>query len=196
MAKNVTAHSYDFYLDDETNKCTVNDGDDVVIGGMITSKTIKFTKKNQAMAFITLEDLFGSVEVIIFPRDYEKNKHLIEEDNRVFIKGRVQADEDKDAKLICSLMVSFNDVPLDIWIRFKNREEYELSVDELEAIPYDSHGRERLVIYLEEEKNRKIMPHFYSISNNSDVMNRLVEKHGQKNVIVVEKQIEFGRERV
>jgi DNA polymerase-3 subunit alpha len=196
MVKNVTAHSYDFYLDDETNKCTVNDGADVVIGGMITSKTIKFTKKNQAMAFITLEDLFGSVEVIIFPRDYEKNKHLIEEDNRVFIKGRVQADEDKDAKLICSRMVSFNDVPLDIWIRFKNREEYELSVDELEAIPYDSHGRERLVIYLEEEKNRKIMPHFYSISNNSDVMNRLVEKHGQKNVIVVEKQIEFGRERV
>ncbi len=196
MAKNVTAHSYDFYLDDETNKCTVNDGADVVIGGMITSKTIKFTKKNQAMAFITLEDLFGSVEVIIFPRDYEKNKHLIEEDNRVFIKGRVQADEDKDAKLICSRMVSFNDVPLDIWIRFKNREEYELSVDELEAIPYDSHGRERIVIYLEEEKNRKIMPHFYSISNNSDLMNRLVEKHGQKNVIVVEKQIEFGRERV
>jgi DNA polymerase-3 subunit alpha len=93
-------------------------------------------------------------------------------------------------------MVSFNDVPLDIWIRFKNREEYELAVDELEALPYDSHGRERLVIYLEEEKNRKIMPHFYSISNNSDLMNRLVEKHGQKNVIVVEKQIEFGRERV
>lgn len=54
---------------------------------MITAKTVKLTKNGQQMAFVTLEDMVGSVEVIVFPRDYESKKQLLNEDAKVFISG-------------------------------------------------------------------------------------------------------------
>lgn len=72
LKKNVTAGCRDFMLDEETHKATVADGAMVIIGGMITDKTIKYTRNNQTMAFITIEDLLGSVEVIVFAREYRK----------------------------------------------------------------------------------------------------------------------------
>lgn len=102
LKKNVTAGCRDFMLDEETHKATVADGAMVIIGGMITDKTIKYTRNNQTMAFITIEDLLGSVEVIVFAREYEKYRNLLEVDNKVLIKGRAQAEEEKNAKLICT----------------------------------------------------------------------------------------------
>lgn len=64
------------------------DGSKAVIGGMITTKTIKYTKTNKAMAFLTVEDLVGTVEVVVFPKDYEKNQQWMNEDEKVFIRGR------------------------------------------------------------------------------------------------------------
>ena len=55
---------------------------------MITTKSIKTTRNNSMMAFITLEDMFGTVEVIIFPKDFEKYKHMLEIDSKIFIRGK------------------------------------------------------------------------------------------------------------
>ena len=152
---------------------------------------MKFTRKNQAMAFITVEDLVGSVEVIVFPRDFEKNRALIEEDNRVFIRGRVNAEEDKNAKLICSRMVAFSDAPKEIWIRFSNMAEYEANQNEIDSIERNSNGKERVVIYIADEKVRKIMPYRYLISENNEIMNGLKSKFGEKNISVITKSIEL-----
>ena len=64
---------------------------------MITDKTVKHTKTNQMMAFVTVEDLLGTVEVVVFPRDYEKNREYLEVDNKVFIRGRV-SEEDEESQ--------------------------------------------------------------------------------------------------
>ncbi len=90
----------------------VRDQAPAVIGGMITAKTVKTTRTNSLMAFITLEDLYGTVEVIVFPRDYDKNRSVIEEDRKkgVLIKGRVTVEEDKPAKLICSEILPFDEL--------------------------------------------------------------------------------------
>ena len=85
--KNISAVTADFMLDEETNAVKIKDNQSVVIGGIITEKTIKYTKQNKAMAFITVEDLFGTVEVIIFPRDYEKYSRYLNEDEKVFVAG-------------------------------------------------------------------------------------------------------------
>lgn len=193
MKKTVTATSADFYWDDENeeNHTVVRDGTEVIIGGIITEKTVKFTRKNQAMAFITVEDLVGSVEVIVFPRDFEKNRTLIEEDNRVFIRGRVNAEEDKNAKLICSRIVAFSDAPKEIWIRFSNMAEYEANQNEIDKIERNSNGKERIVIYIADEKVRKIMPYRYLISENNEIMNGLKSKFGEKNISVITKSIEL-----
>lgn len=96
---------------------TLYDGQRVVIGGMITERTIKTTKTNKLMAFITVEDLYGSVEVLVFPNSYEQYKPLLELDSRVFVSGKVSVETEEDSKLLCDTMASF-DHPEDLKKRF------------------------------------------------------------------------------
>ena len=56
------------------------------------------------------------VEVIVFPRDYEKNADKLTEDKKVFVKGRVSAEDEKDAKLICEKITTFEEIPTKLWI--------------------------------------------------------------------------------
>lgn len=100
MEKTISAKTSDFQQDEETNLPKVMDGQKVIIGGMITDKTIKYTKNNKVMAFLTVEDLVGTVEVVVFPRDYEKSQQFLNEEGRVFIQGRVSAEDDRASKLI------------------------------------------------------------------------------------------------
>lgn len=79
----------------------LQDGDKVIIGGIISSVNKKVTKNNDMMAFINLEDLYASVEVIVFPRTFEKYKSLMEEDEIVIIKGRVTIREEEQPKILC-----------------------------------------------------------------------------------------------
>lgn len=72
IEKNITAVSSDFIQDEETGMARVRDQAIVTVAGMIAAKTVKTTKTNQMMAFLTLEDLRGTLEVIVFPKDYRK----------------------------------------------------------------------------------------------------------------------------
>ena len=105
--KSISATTADFQLDEETGHTKVHDGAKEIIGGMITEKTIKHTKTNQMMAFITVEDLLGTVEVVVFPRDYEKNRDYLEVDSKVFVRGRVSEEDDKPSKMICEKIIPF-----------------------------------------------------------------------------------------
>ncbi|WP_202813796.1 DNA polymerase III subunit alpha [Defluviitalea phaphyphila] len=110
LDKNTSAKSLDFIKTDSEDIQKIVDGQIVIIGGMIVHKSIKSTRNNQIMAFITLEDLYGSVEVIVFPKIYEKYINLIKEDEVVYIKGRVSLREDEDGKLICEDIIPFENM--------------------------------------------------------------------------------------
>ena len=140
--KNISAVTADFMLDEETNAVKIKDNQSVVIGGIITEKTIKYTKQNKAMAFITVEDLFGTVEVIIFPRDYEKYSRYLNEDEKVFVAGHANVEEDKNGKLICEKIYSFDDTKRELWLQFATKESYEEKEKELYSRLYGSDGNE------------------------------------------------------
>ena len=100
----------DFALDEETGEVQlVRDQANAVIGGLIADKTVKYTKNDKIMAFLNVEDLIGNVEVVVFPQVYERYSTLLVEDAKVFIRGRVSLEEDKDGKLICDQIISFED---------------------------------------------------------------------------------------
>ena len=100
----------DFALDEETGEVQlVRDQANAVIGGLIADKTVKYTKNDKIMAFLNVEDLIGNVEVVVFPQVYERYNTLLVEDAKVFIRGRVSLEEDKDGKLICDQIISFED---------------------------------------------------------------------------------------
>ncbi len=188
--KNITATTADFLLDEETKAAKIKDGATVMIGGMITEKTIKYTKTNQAMAFITVEDLLGTVEVIIFPRDFEKNQALLQEDAKVFIRGRANVEEEKNGKLICERVYAFDAAKRELWIQFSDKQAFEEKEDELYHLIADSDGGDRVVIYLSAEKAMKRLPPSKTVCIEEGLLNTLTKNFGEKNVKVVEKAIE------
>ena len=195
MDKNVTARSDEFVVDEETGMAKIPDGRDVVIGGMITGKTVKYTKNNQAMAFVTVEDLVGSVEVIVFPRDYEQYRDLLMEDNKVFIKGRASVEEEKDAKLICREVHGFDEGRKELWIQFPDRESYDRQQEGLFAALSDMDGDDSVVIYIASPRMLNRLDARWHIGVNKDTKKVLEDMFGAKNVKVVQKNIEFGRKR-
>ena len=188
--KNVTAVSSDFVVNEEEGTARVRDGAYVTIGGMITEKTVKTTRQNKMMAFITVEDLAGTVEVLIFPRDYEKNRELLIEDEKVFVQGRVSIGDDPAGKLICERITPFSMVPRELWLKYPDKEAYFSAEQELLDMLRLSEGSDRVVIYLEAERAKKVLPVNWSVSADSVLVERLSEKLGEKNVKVVEKTIE------
>ena len=190
LERNITNRTTDFVTADGEMAPKVRDQAPAVIGGMITAKTVKTTRTNSLMAFITLEDLYGTVEVIVFPRDYDKNRSVIEEDRKVLIKGRVTVEEDKPAKLICSEILPFDELDKDLWIQFETRADYEREERfVLEAVRrYD--GRDMVHIYLHKERAHKLLPRSYATRAEGELLEILRDRLGADNVKVVEKSIE------
>ena len=187
MEKTISAKTSDFQQDEETNLPKVMDGQKVIIGGMITDKTIKYTKNNKVMAFLTVEDLVGTVEVVVFPRDYEKSQQFLNEDARVFIQGRVSAEDDRASKLILEKIRPFDNMPREIWIQFDNKEVYAQRSQELLEDLRRSPGDSAVVIYLKDVKAIKKLPVGYHAQIQDSWMNYMYEKYGQTNVKVVER---------
>ena len=190
LKKNITAQTNDFNVDEETGQAKIEDGRSVVVGGMITAKTVKTTKTNQLMAFITLEDLVGTLEIIVFPKDYEKFRPYLEVDKKVFFKGRVSIGEENQGKLVCERVVPFEDVPRELWLQYDDKDSYlenETYLLELLA-PWD--GKDSVVIYLKDCKQYKKLPASRNVSVQPELLKKLYEKLGEKNVKVIEKSIE------
>lgn len=188
--KNVTAFSSDFIVDEETNEAKVRDGSYVTVGGMITAKTVKITRTNQMMAFVTLEDLAGSVEVLIFPKIYEKRKEHLNEDEKVFIQGRVSIGDDPVGKVICDQVIPFGDIPRELWLQYPNKDIYFSQESELLEELKFYEGRDQVVIYLEAERAKKVLPKNWGIHISSELLEKLSKKLGEGNVRVVEKSID------
>ena len=193
--KNITRVTTDFVLDEELGVTKVQDGESAMVGGMIVDKTIKYTKNNKTMAFITLEDLVGALEVIIFPRDYEQNSRLLEIDNKVFIRGRVSTEEEKNGKLVCEKMYSFDDTRKELWLQFDTLEEYGEKEQELFTMLQGSDGQDGIVIYISGTKQMKRLPPSRNVRADQKIVNNLTKFLGEKNVKVVEKSIENSGKR-
>ena len=184
-SKYITAKTTDFYLDEETHRTVVEDGSRATIGGMIMDKKIKYTKNDQIMAFLTVEDMVGSVEVIVFPKDYEKNSYKLTDENKVFIQGRVSVEEERDGKLISEKITAFDEIPRKVWLKFPNMDSYISQEKQLFDSIAQSDGNDSIVIYLEDSKQMKTLPPNRNIKADGEVLERLRGMLGENNVRVV-----------
>ena len=187
MEKMISAKTSDFQPDDETGIPEVYDNQKVIVGGMITDKTIKYTKNNKVMAFLTVEDLVGTVEVVVFPRDYEKCQMFLNEDARLFIQGRVSAEDDKASKLILEKVRLFDDMPRELWLQFESREEYAKAETGLVDDLMESRGNSTVVIYLKDVKAMKKLPPAYQVHIEDPWLEHMCKKYGSSNVKIVER---------
>ncbi len=189
--KNGISHvTTDFLPVEEGELPKVHDGERAIVGGMITAKTMKATKTNKMMAFLNVEDLVGNVEVIVFPRDYEKNAALLNVDSKVFVSGRISAEEDKASKLILEKIVPFAVASKELWIQFADMEEYQRRERDLYRLLMDSEGDDQVVIYVKKEKMKKVLSMSRNVRVNEELLEKLYREFGEKNVKAVQKRIE------
>lgn len=183
LSGSVTAKSTDFAIDDEGH-VPVADGSTQTIGGLIAAVTKKSARNGQPMAFLTLEDLLGTVEVIVFPKDYAVLRPMIEEGRKVLIRGRVSVDADADGKLICSSIRDMEAAGKELWFRFEDKEAY------LEHASYISslssveqlRGNTTIKIYLKKEKQLKVLDSSHAIHVTEDFLQVLYQRFGEENV--------------
>ena len=183
--KGITNTTADFVINEEIGEPAVRDNMPAVIGGIIVDKKIKYTKNDKVMAFLQIEDLVGSAEVIVFPRDYEKNSDKLLEDNKVFVRGRVSLEEERDGKLICEKITAFDEIPRKLWIKFPSKEEYENRSKELLDLLAGSDGKDSVIIYIEEIKAMKKLPPNWNVNADEQLAKVLAEKFGKENVKIV-----------
>jgi DNA polymerase-3 subunit alpha len=182
---NITATTADFMLDEETGKANVEDGTTQTIGGIINAKTIKYTKNDKTMAFLELEDLYGITEVVVFPKDYERNSQLLNEDAKVFVKGRVSLEEDKNGKLICERIIPFDEIGKKLWVRFDTMEQYSKANESLMNMLKESDGRDQVIIYVAEGKRKKVLPPEFNVKADDLLLEKLCDRFGKNNIKVV-----------
>ena len=183
--KNITNTTADFALDEETGSIHVPDGANVTIGGMIAEKKIKYTKNDKVMAFLQVEDLVGSVEVVVFPKTYEQCGNRLVEENKVFIQGRVDAGDDRDGKLICESIRTFDEIPKKLWIKFSTMEDYGKAEKQLFDVLADSDGRDSVVIYIANPRAMKQLPPNRNVRADQELLKRLSDLFGENNVKVM-----------
>ena len=187
--KNVTAKTADFIVDEDGN-ALVEDNSTVVIGGMITGKKVKTTKNNQLMAFVSLEDMVGTVEVLIFPKIYEKHKQYLNEDSKVFLRGRASIGDDPVGKLVCEEVIPFSEIPSELWLQFRNQNYYDGQIDQVMAALRNSEGKDRVVMYLKEERKLRRLSENWVVDASGALLTELYDILGENNVKVVQKTIE------
>ena len=191
--KNITRTTLDFQLDEDTGRTKVHDGARETVGGMITAKTIKYTKQNKVMAFVTLEDLAGSVEIVVFPRDYEKNQQYLNEEGKVFIQGRVSEEDEAASKLICEKVIPFEQTKRELWLQYPDKDTYLRQEGELLGLLADSDGQDSVVIYCRKEKAIKRLPANRCVNADKLLLNKMTNYLGESCVKVIEKAIENVR---
>ncbi len=188
--KSVSRTTLDFQIDDETGRSRVRDGAKEIVGGMITNKTIKYTRNNKTMAFLTIEDLMGTVEVVVFPRDYERNQNYLNEDSKVFVKGRVSEEDDAPSKLICETIIPFEQTKRELWIQYGDKLEYGEDEPHLFDMLGESEGNDTVVIYCKKERAIKRLSAGRNVCAEPALIVKLKNYYGEDRIRVVEKSIE------
>lgn len=185
------ATAQDFVIDEETGDARVKDQQTYTIGGMVSAVTLKLTRNNQNMAFVTLEDMFGTVEVVVFPKDFEKNRQLLKQDAKLLITGKASVSEE-EAKLLFSKAVSFAELPKDVWLQFETREAYEKLERQVYAIIDQYPGSSSVKVYIREGKLYKTLPVQFGIQGTGTAIEQLTALLGRDNIMVKDKSKKAG----
>lgn len=181
LERNVTAHTSDFLLDEETGKTVIRDQQNCIVGGIISEMNVKLTRKNQNMAFLTLEDLRGTVEVVVFPRQYAAYQSLLREDAKIFVKGTSQVSEE-ESKLICNQILAFGELKKELWIQFAVKEDFFREEEQLKNLLREYPGNHPMVIYCRKECAVNRLGREFMISADQDLIYELEKRYGKENI--------------
>ena len=192
MDTNINATTHDFIADAETGETVAKDQVYYTIGGMIAAKTVKMTKSNQNMAFITLEDLLGSLEVVVFPKKYEQYRSILEPDSKILVYGRASISED-EGKLLLERAVSFDEIPKHVYVQCLNKEAYAQQENAIYDIIDKYPGSSPVTVCLKEEHQSKDLGRQFYLRAGEEAIGELKQLLGEGKVLCRQEKWNPGR---
>ena len=192
MDTNINATTHDFIADAETGETVAKDQIYYTIGGMIAAKTVKMTKSNQNMAFITLEDLLGSLEVVVFPKKYEQYRSILEPDSKILVYGRASISED-EGKLLLERAVSFDEIPKHVYVQCLNKEAYTQQENAIYDIIDKYPGSSPVTVCLKEEHQSKDLGRQFYLKAGEEAIGELKQLLGEGKVLCCQEKWNPGR---
>ncbi|KEI94768.1 DNA polymerase III subunit alpha [Clostridium botulinum] len=165
---------------------SIKDGDKVVVGGMITHVSKKLTRNNDMMAFIVLEDLYSSIEVIVFPKIFNMARTIINEDEVVLLKGRVSLREDEQPKLICEFMeplVKINSEKL--YILVEEKKDIKLKLQEIKSVFLQHKGNIPVYFCTNKERKKFRIDRELWVNGSRELMDNLRNMFGENNIKIL-----------
>jgi DNA polymerase-3 subunit alpha len=192
MEKYATTNSNEISeIKDGHEETGIYDGTKVVLGGIIIKKQNKITKNNNMMAFITLEDLYGTVEGIVFPKIYDNCKDILYEDNIVLVEGSIDASEEEAPKLIINNVTELKKehenqtIQKKLYIKVKNLENYKNIKKELFYTICRHKGADCVIIYSEKDKANMVLPEKNWVNTEDEkLIINLKELLGEENIVI------------
>jgi DNA polymerase-3 subunit alpha len=138
--------------------------------------------KGDAMAFVTLEDLTGQAEVIVFPKVYQRCRDKLYEDNKLVISGRISEEEGKDAKLIADNMDEMDSFPRTLWLQFADDVQREKLMPGIRPLLEGSDGSDSVRTYVAETKIASEIDGISGVNADQTLIGRLTDILGEDNV--------------
>lgn len=168
---------------EKASESAIKDGTRVVIGGIITEVSKKVTKNNDMMAFAKLEDLYGTIELIVFPKVYEKINSLIDIDQLIFVKGRVSIREDEAPKIMCEDIQPLIKINTDkLYIRVDDDKIAREINKSLKILLSNYKGTTPVYLFAQKEKKAYRMDREFWVDSESGILQLLRSKFGEDNV--------------
>ena len=175
----ITNMTIDFGVPEEGEVPKVRDKSQVKVGGIVTAITRKFTRKGDQMAFLTLEDLVGTVEVVVFPRQFNRYREQMVEGKKIFVKGEANVEENAAGKVVANEITEFSQISSELWIAFPDKESYIAGEPHLLQILSENKGNDKVMIALAKERQSKVMPVQYRVDATQAFVERLKEVYGK-----------------
>lgn len=160
----------------------ISDGQTVKLCGVIASRKNKTTKNNTQMAFVGLEDMYASIEVIVFPKILTQYSYLLIEDEIVMIEGKLSFREDEEPKLLCEKVFPLDEAPVNehLFIRIETYDSDK--IEKIKSAAEKMHGNTPLCIYINDTKKKLMASNKFWISGSEENINELKSLFGAENV--------------
>ena len=188
MERYATASTLDFLPEEETGKTVAVDNRNYTLCGLVEQVNVKMTRNNEAMAFVTLEDIFGQIEVVVFPKVYDGARLMLQPNQGSIVSGRASISEE-EGKLLASEIRTFDSVKArmedegkELWILIGNEEEFRSVKGELQAVLADHPGGTRVFVQLKEEKKGVALR--AEVHVDDSLMKQLQLEYGVNSVLV------------
>ncbi len=167
---------------------SIEDGKIVSVGGIIIAKSVKYTKNNKPMAFLTIEDLYGTIEIVVFPQTYEKYSGHLNENQIIAVNGRASVKEDEDTKVVCNnIMVYTESEPSSdyvLWLKIPSGSVKKISLDDITDILLLFKGNITVMVY-DETRNEKLrLNNQFYVRYDEELFEKLKNLLGQDCVIL------------